>query len=172
MVNTPKAASRRRKPARAAAPRATAAVAAPAAEVMDSAAVEVTPLKQRRRRASVGGFKQKLEAPARPGYYRRWVNDDGARLGELHGNDYEFVHEGGVKTDGLGQRVSRIVGTKANGEPMHAYLMEIPDEFRQEDLRAKEEINRKVDDALRSNSDPSGRLDPNTTYGRTSIGTI
>lgn len=123
---------------------------------------------KRRRRASVGGHALKLGAPTRPGYTRRWVNDADNRIAELDELAYEFVHERGIQTDDPSSRVSRIVGTKANGEPLRAYLMETPDELYAEGVAEKEAHNAKIDDAIRAGRDSTGQMDANT-YGQGSI---
>lgn len=124
----------------------------------------------RRRRASVGGHTLKLSAPVRHGYVRRWVNDDGNRIAQCEELAYEFVHEDGIETTDVGSRVSRLVGTKANGEPLRAYLMETPEEEFRAGLSEKEAHNRQIDDAIRQGVDPTGQLAPKSEqYGEGSI---
>ena len=103
---------------------------------------------KRRRRASVGGFQKKLEAPSRPGFTRRWFNDKDNRLAQADELGYEFVSETGLKTSSPGSRVSRLVGTKPSGEPLHAFLMETPDELYAEGVAEKEALARTVDEAI------------------------
>jgi len=124
---------------------------------------------KRRRRASVGGHALKLSAPARPGYTRRWFNDDGNRIADAEELAYEHVHEAGIKTSGPGTRISRLVGTKANGEPLHAFLMETPDELFAEGVAEKEAHNRQIDDAIIAGRDSTGQMSSNETYGQGSI---
>lgn len=123
---------------------------------------------RRRRRASVGGLALKLDAPARPGYTRRWVNDADNRIAEIDELAYDFVNAQGLKTDDPSSRVAKIVGTKANGEPLKAYLMETPDELYAEGVAEKEAHNAKIDQAIREGRDSTGRMDENT-YGHGSI---
>lgn len=123
---------------------------------------------KRRRRASVGGFAQKLDAPARPGYTRRWVNDKDNRIAEVDGLAYDFVSERGIKTDDPSSRVARTVGTMANGEPLKAYLMETPDELYAEGVAEKEAHNGKVDEAIRRGRYADGMGDE-TAFGSGSI---
>jgi hypothetical protein len=120
----------------------------------------------RRRRASTGGHALKLDAPAREGYKRHWFNDDGNRLAEADELGYDFVTEGGLKTSDPGTRTSRLVGTKANGEPLRAYLMETPDELYAQGLAEKEAHNRQIDDAIIAGRDSTGQME---TYGHGSI---
>lgn len=123
----------------------------------------------RRRRASVGGHSLKLSAPSREGEHRRWVNDDGNNIADKRELGYEFVSETGIKTADPGSRVSRLVGTKANGEPLHAYLMETPEELYAQGVSEKEAANRKIDEAITSGRDSTGRLE--NQYGQGSITT-
>lgn len=105
---------------------------------------------KRRRRASVGGFALKLGATVRKGFVRRWFNDKDNRLAEAEELGYEHVTETGLKTSSPGSRVSRLVGTKANGEPLHAFLMETPDELYAEGMAEREAVARQVDEAIRA----------------------
>jgi hypothetical protein len=141
------------------------AAAAPTAET------DATPQK-RRRRASVGGHALKLQAPARPGYSRRWLNDEGNRIADAEELGYDHVHEAGLQTSGPGSRISRLVGTKANGEPLHAFLMETPDELFAEGVAEKEAHNRQIDDAIIAGRDSTGQMSQvpsSETYGQGSI---
>lgn len=126
---------------------------------------------KRRRRASVGGHALKLTAPGRAGYTRRWFNDDGNRIADAQELAYDFVHEAGVQTSGPGSRVSRLVGTKTNGEPLHAYLMETPNELYAEGVAEKEAHNRQIDDAIIAGRDSTGQMSSSETYGQGSIQT-
>lgn len=142
------------------------AVRAAAPEVAQETTAEPT---KRRRRASVGGHALKLSAPPRPGYIRRWFNDDGNRIADAEELAYEHVHEAGIKTSSPGSRISRLVGTKANGEPLHAFLMETPDERYAEGVAEKEAHNRQIDDAIIAGRDSTGQMSSQETYGQGSI---
>lgn len=127
-----------------------------------TAEVETKKPVKRRRRASVGGHSLKLSAPPREGYTRRWVNDAANRVAEIQELAYDFVDEKGIKTDDPSSRVARVVGTKPNGEPLKAYLMETPDELYQEGVAEKEAHNSRIDDAIRRGQDTTGTMDGNT----------
>lgn len=130
-------------------------------------AIEQPKTAKRRRRAKIGVFGLKLTAPQRDGEKRRWVNDDGNRIAELRELGYDFVSETGIKTSDPGSRVSRLVGTKANGEPLHAYLMETPDELYAQGVEEKEAHNRLIDEAITAGRDLEGRVE--NQYGHGSI---
>lgn len=125
---------------------------------------------KRRRRASVGGHAMKLQAPTRAGYVRRWVNDDGNRIANAEELAYDFVTDTSIQGTGEGSRVSRLVGTKANGEPLRAYLMETPIEEYEAGQAEKEAHNRQIDDAITRGEDSTGQLAPaSEQYGEGSI---
>jgi hypothetical protein len=123
---------------------------------------------KRRRRGKIGSFALKLSAPPRDGHKRRWVNDDGNRIAELTELGYEFVSETGIQTADPGSHITRLVGTKANGEPLHAHLMETPDELYAEGVAEKEAANRLIDEAITAGRDFTGRMDEHQ-YGHGSI---
>lgn len=102
------------------------------------AAQEAAAPTKRRRRASVGGHAMKLTAPPREGYQRRWVNDTNDRLAMMDELGYDHVSDASIKSTDAGSRVSRVVGTKPNGEPLRAYLMETPVELYAEGVAEKE----------------------------------
>lgn len=147
-------------------------VTAPAAAAeakADAPAGDAVPARKRRSRSGTGGHSLKLSAPTRAGETRRWFNDDGNRIAEARELGYEFVSEPGIQTDAPGARISRLVGTKANGEPLHAYLMETPDELHAQGVAEKEAHARQIDEAIRSGRDSTGRLSPEESYGHGSI---
>jgi len=115
--------------------------------------------KSRRKRAPVGGFRQRLDAPKREGYIRRWVNDEGIRPELLHSNyAYDFVLDTNTRTEGAGTRVSRVVGRKPSGEPMHAYLMETPVEEFAVGVAEKEDALKPFEEAIKSGRDAGGEF--------------
>lgn len=133
-----------------------------------SRAEQSPPVTRRRKRSSVGGFVSKLDAPLREGETRRWVNDDGNRIAECRELGYDFVSDKGIQTDDPGSRISRLVGTKANGEPLHAYLMETPDELFAQGQAEQEASCRLIDEAITAGRDSTGRMDEHQ-YGQGSI---
>lgn len=123
----------------------------------------------RRRRSSVGGFALKLSAPSKEGQNRRWVNDDGNRIAQMRELGYEFVSETGIKTADPGSHITRLVGTKANGEPLHAHLMETPHELYAEGVSEKEAANRLIDEAINAGRDSTGRLENEYGHGEIKV---
>lgn len=119
----------------------------------------------RRRRASVGGFEQKLRAPQRQGFVRRWVNDTGNRVADMEELAYAFVHEQGIKTDGPDTRVRRLTGTKPNGDPQFSYLMETPEHEYAFGVQDRESQLALTDEAINSGRDINGALVGDVVYG-------
>lgn len=99
----------------------------------------------RRVRKPMGTMEQKLAYPARPGYHRRWFNDVRNRIARAQEAGYEFVLE---NRDGREEKVSALVGTNEDGSPMTAYLMEIRQEFYNEDQAAKQAAVDEIDAAI------------------------
>lgn len=117
---------------------------------------------QRRRRAQVGGFRQKLDAPQRDGYVRRWVDDSPARIMEMQDLGYDFAQEraatGAQRTDGQGSRISRMGGKRDDGSPHQLVLMETPAEEYAIGVKEKEDALKPFEEALRAGADTTGRL--------------
>ena len=128
----------------------------------------------RRRRASTGGFRQKLDAPQREGFVRRWVDDSPARVMEMQELGYDFAHEqagtGAKRTDGQGSRISRMGGKRDDGSPHQLVLMETPASEYAVGAKEKEDALKPFEDALRAGADTTGRLqDTYTPSERSSI---
>jgi hypothetical protein len=128
----------------------------------------------RRRRASVGGFRQKLDAPQREGFVRRWVDDSPGRIMEMRDLGYDFAQDhagsGAKRTDGQGSRISRMGGKRDDGSPHQLVLMETPQSEFDIGRKEKEDALKPFEDALRSGADTTGRLkDQYTPSERSSI---
>ncbi len=98
------------------------------------------------RMAMAGALEgQQLIAPPRPGFVRRWVNDEKGKLDRRMNKGYTFVEEGEVNapfeatSHGLGSQVRQRVGRGPDGQPMDAVLMEIEEDLYQEDQQKKED---------------------------------
>jgi hypothetical protein len=106
----------------------------------------------RRKRASHGLARLRLSVPKEiPGYYCRWVNDDGVEVEWRLQNDYEFVAPTEVGLDDPeNTRVRRLVGTKENGDALYAYLMKIRQEWRDSDVEEEGELQRRFEQQVKS----------------------
>jgi hypothetical protein len=97
-----------------------------------------------RQRKPFGSLEQKLAYPSREGYHRHWFNDVRDRITRAQEAGYEHVK------DGDGKNVARVVGTHPdNPGPLTAYLMEIPEEWWAEDMRAQQKVVDEKEDAMR-----------------------
>lgn len=83
----------------------------------------------KRRRADIGTAEYRLNAPAREGFKRRWVNDTTGRIDRYHADGWDVVQEDGTDR--------RHVDTSKEGKQIDAVLMEIPDEFYEENQAEK-----------------------------------
>lgn len=117
----------------------------------------------RRQRIPLGTPQLKLSAPKRPGFVRRWVNDDGARLQLAQDAGYAFAeseHPSGSNAE-PGTRVSRVVGSKEDGSPLKAYLMEQREEWYAEDQATKQAEIDKTEQQIKA-----GNIDGKSADGR------
>lgn len=93
----------------------------------------IEPPRQRVKRKPFGSLDQQLAYPARENYHRHWFNDVGNRIARAGEAGYEHVKDKDNKN------VSHVVGTADGGGPLRAFLMEIPEEWYQEDMRAQQD---------------------------------
>lgn len=85
-------------------------------------------------RKPFGTWDQKLSYPSREGFHRHWFNDEPGRIIRARDAGYEQVH------DPNGRPVSTVVGIGRGGQPLVAFLMEIPEEYFREDMLAQENV--------------------------------
>lgn len=134
---------------------------------------DAVPPTQRRRRASTGGLALKLDAPQRPGYVRRFVNGDPARIQRMEELGYSLVSEpageGTARTDALGTRIARHAGKTEEGAPFKAYLMETPVEEFEFGAREKEEARKPFEEAIRRSADTTGQVEGAYQPGQSTI---
>lgn len=127
----------------------------------------------RSKRVPLGVARSKLSVPQRQGYVRRWVNDTEGRLLNAQQGGYEYATDqalqiGSPDVDNenrdLGARISRVVD-KSTGQK--AYLMEIKEEFYQEDQDAKKKAVKAKDDLIKHGKldDDEGRYIPDKGKG-------
>jgi len=118
-----------------------------------------TPAPQRKRRSAVTGGGLKLHAAERPGYKRRFVNDDKNRIAELKELGYTFAEAPAEATHGPGTRINRLAGTTDDGAPLKAYLMETPIELYEQGRQEIDEELKIQDQQISRGLDPSGELE-------------
>lgn len=109
-----------------------------------------------RRQSNLGGARLKLAVHGEiPGHKLYWCNDDNNEL-ELHLEDgFSFVQQnevglnrGVVQDKDVDNRVSKYVGTKANGDPMRAYLLKCPQDIWDDLQAASQEQANQWDSAI------------------------
>lgn len=113
------------------------------------------------------GTRNVLTAPKRPGYVRRFVNDEGDRVAQFEAAGYELVREKvevGDPKAGKGSQVGSVVRPSV-GAGASAVLMEIREEFFNEDQKAKQDRIDAGEKDMRANLN-SGR---DGTYGKVEI---
>lgn len=91
----------------------------------------------------------KLAYESREGFHRHWFNDTNNRISRALEAGYEHV----IGKDG--KNVSRVVGVAEGGGPLHAFLMEIPQEWYQED-QAREQAQIAEKEAAIKRGTPQG----------------
>lgn len=124
----------------------------------------------RERRIQFGGPRLKMAVHGSvPGHHMYWANDDEGALEQLLYEGFSYVTQAEVALtvniapdQDLTTRVSRYVGTKADGSPMRAFLLKCPD-----DIWAEREADRyhqadAWDSAIRSGTvqQDAGRYTP------------
>lgn len=125
---------------------------------------EISALREKRRaerKKTPGALNgQRLYATPRKGYRRRFVNDTPGRVQSLEANGWQMVkHEnsGAFSTDD-GVNTSQVVGSSKEGGALRTFLMEIPEEFYQEDQAEKENRNKQKEESLKTASLGGGSL--------------
>jgi hypothetical protein len=130
----------------------------PAVAAPPSADGEIARTITRENRRPFGATTQKLAYPPRPGYYRHWFNDEPGRILGAEEAGYAHVkHDRGPKN---GQNVEAVVGRRESGHPQMAYLMEIPQEWRDDDTAAYEAKNASIEAAIKKGSVAVDKADP------------
>lgn len=149
-LKTPPRRAAARKPVSVQEPVAVVAVHEPEPIVVLAAPESPPPVVEEERRPSraervpIGNQRLKLARPDRPGFVRRWVNEEGGRLIQFKNAGYTHV-----KDPQSGAAESYIVGVSKQGGALTAYLMEIPEEYYQEDQAEKDDRLKKFDVDIR-----------------------
>jgi hypothetical protein len=109
----------------------------------------------RKRRSRLGQHRSVLEAETREGYHRLWVNDyPEGHLQLALNSGYMFTKAGNdaeqeLRSHDLGSMRSEIVGTKPDNSVMRGYLMEIKQEWHDEDMAENLKHAQDIDDQSR-----------------------
>lgn len=122
----------------------------------------VSPAGRRLTRESRRGFGnqgQKLAYPERDGYHRHWFNDTPGRVAAAQESGYTQVIDPATK-----QPVTRVVGVSPMGGPLQSYLLEIPQEWYDDDMAELEKINASKEEALKRGPQPGSAQDAQAFY--------
>lgn len=138
-----------------ASPQEMAASLSPPSEVLLGDGRRIT----RENRRGFGNQGQKLAYPQRPGYHRHWFNDTPGRVMGSEESGFTKVND-----PITGKPVSRIVGTQQNGDPLAAYLLEIPQEWYDDDMRELEKINAEKEATIRGGAEAKDAKDAGQFY--------
>lgn len=99
------------------------------------------------------GQGDRLKFSQRPGYYRRLVNDKEDRIQRFLDAGYEFVYgdeTGGPQQSGDPSKMSSRISKQVGGG-VTAYLMELPIDYRKEDVGRKARYVDQVEETMRKN---------------------
>lgn len=120
-----------------------------------------------RTRVPLNSVRAKLAVPAIEGYHTHWFLDTGTRIHDALRAGYEFVGKGEVAVpnhslaadretgDGtdLGSRVTIVSGGEGEGgQAGRLVLMKLRQEWRDADMKAREQVSDRLVDALRAGS--------------------
>ena len=94
-------------------------------------------------RKPFGAMEQKLAYPEREGFHRHWFNDTPGRIQRAQEAGYNHVQ------DSDGKNVQRNVGVAEGGGALVAFLMEIPLEWYQEDMKLQQDQRDETENAIK-----------------------
>ena len=103
----------------------------PKAAAQAPQATEAGPARPNRK--PFGSMQLKLAYDIRQGFHGHWFNDIPGRVDRAKEAGYEHVK------DKQGNNVERIVGTAEGGGGLKAYLLEIPEEWYQADMKIEQD---------------------------------
>lgn len=109
---------------------------------MENLAPESEVLDNGEKRIPFGQQHARLHYVSRVGYIRRWVNDKPGRIMGAERGGYKHVK------DNNGNPVKTHAGNHENGAGMSCYLMEIPEQWYQQDFAFKQESVDETDKAI------------------------
>jgi hypothetical protein len=95
----------------------------------------------------------KLAYEPREGFHRHWFNDTNNRIHRAQEAGYEHVKGRD------GKNVSRVVGVADGGGPLHAFLMEIPEEWYKEDVAREQALIAERESAIKKGKPMGGEVE-------------
>jgi hypothetical protein len=121
----------------------------------------------RENRKPFGSQTQKLAFKKREGYHHHWFNETPGRIASAKNAGYNHVLD-----ETTGKPIQMVVGVTQQGGPLNAFLMEIPQEWFDDDMAAQQQAVDEREDTIRRGqvtaNDPRDRDDRfrNTAQGR------
>ena len=94
-------------------------------------------------RKPFGSQDQKLAYEARPGFHRHWFNEIPGRIDSALEAGYTHV------LNKEGSKVTQVVGVANSGQPLNAWLMELPQEWYDDDMKRQQQSVDEKDSAIR-----------------------
>lgn len=94
-------------------------------------------------RKPFGSQDQKLAYPERPGFHRHWFNEVPGRIDSALEAGYTHV----LNKEGI--KVNQVVGVANSGQPLVAWLMELPQDWYEEDMKRQQQVVDEKDSAIR-----------------------
>lgn len=119
-------------------------------------------VKTRKNRVPLGAPRLRLSMSKREGYKRRWINDKQGRIAMAQEGGYTLVPKDGAEFEeddvtnvnsSLNNAVSRVV----DSEGTKAYLMEIPEDWYEEDQQEKQQKIDEMENTLSRGEDSHGK---------------
>jgi len=134
--------------------------------------------KERRERVPFSANRKRLSLNKElDGFITRWFNEQDDRLQRAEDAGYQYVHRKEIGQVGdkdisngntdVNSRVSRVVGRRPDGSSIRAYLLKIRKDWYDADQAKKEEVNKRVDDAIRAGT--SGGANVQNQYGTVQV---
>lgn len=111
---------------------------------------------ERKKRVSLGVPRARLAVNKRDGYVRRWINDRDGRVSRAKEGGYNFVKENEVQFVDSDVCNTDSVCKVVDSDGTKAYLMEITQEYYDEDQAEKRKLVDTTEDALRRGEDAQG----------------
>jgi hypothetical protein len=121
----------------------------------------------RENRKPFGSQTQKLAFKKREGYHHHWFNETPGRINAAKEAGYSHVVD-----ETTGKPIQMVVGVTAQGGPLSGFLMEVPEEWFNDDMAAQQQAVDDKEDTIRRGqvnaTDPRDRDDRfrNTAQGR------
>jgi hypothetical protein len=110
---------------------------------VEAAALRAQALRAGNRRAA-NERTPRLYYPMRPGWHQCWINDTPGNIPRFQERGYDFRIDPSTK-----ERVSRVAGVAEGGGGLQAFLMEIPLEIYNDDMKSLEAANDRIDKQIR-----------------------